>query len=92
MTLSLVVSPKEILEKVVDDPLQEGKQTTPKKVGETSLPSPPKQTPKVLTQNAKQKKAMREVEEEVDEDYIYKFIDHYVYKTMERGFKDAIQC
>ena len=31
-------------------------------------------------------------EEEVDEDYIFKFIGHYICKPIERGFEDVIQC
>lgn len=49
-TESRVVSPeKETLDKVVDDPLQGETKTTPEVVGETSLPSPPKQTSQALT-------------------------------------------
>ena len=38
------------------------------------------------------KEVMREEEEGVNEDYIFKFLDHYVYKPMEKGFEGAIQC
>lgn len=50
VTLSPEVSPiREALEKTIDDPLQRVKETTPKVDGKTSLPPPPKETPKVST-------------------------------------------
>ena len=33
-----------------------------------------------------------EEEEEVDEDYIINFMDHYIRKPMEKGIKDIIKC
>ncbi|KAA0060836.1 hypothetical protein E6C27_scaffold137G00650 [Cucumis melo var. makuwa] len=59
---TLVVSAsKEGLKKVVDDPLQKGKETF-EVADETSLSSPPKQTPKPTTHNAKKKEATRDDE------------------------------
>lgn len=83
---------REVLDKEVDDPLQKGKQTTHKEVGATSLPSSPRQTPKASMQNAKQKEAVREDKDNVDEEYIFKFIDNFVCKLMERRFEDVTQC
>lgn len=42
-------------------------------------------------QNAKQKEAVKEDDEEtIDEDYTLKFIDDYACKPMNNGFEDVI--
>lgn len=81
---------KEVLEKVVDDPFQNGKEITPKVAGETSLPSPPKQTPNPTMQNAKQKMAARDDED--DNEYFFMFIDDQVCKPLGSGYEDVFQC
>ncbi|KAA0054903.1 hypothetical protein E5676_scaffold1163G00070 [Cucumis melo var. makuwa] len=93
VTLSPNVSlRREALEKEVDDRFQKKKEMTSKVDGKASLPLLPKGTPKALTQNFKQKEMVIEYEEEYYEDYVFKFLDHYVCKLMERGFENVIQC
>ena len=48
----------------------------------TCLPSLPKTTIETSKQKDKMKKLVREDEEGVYEDYIFKFLDHYVCKPM----------
>lgn len=83
---------RKTLNKAVDDPLREKTKIPSKEVGETCLPLPPKETPSASTQNNTQKETMKEDEKVVYEDYIFKLIDHYICKPMDRGFEDVIQC
>ncbi|KAA0051346.1 hypothetical protein E5676_scaffold419G00410 [Cucumis melo var. makuwa] len=82
---------KEILKEVIHDPLYGEKEILLNKVGKKSLPSPSKSTLKASTRKDKLKKSVRKKEEEeVDGDYIFKFMNHYIYKPMDKGFEDVI--
>lgn len=74
---------------VVNDSLQREEETNPGRCRDTSSPLP-KQTAKTCSQNIKLKEAVREDEEEVDDDYLFKFLDHYVCKPMKKEFEDII--
>lgn len=76
---------KEVLEKKIDNPLQKEKETTFEVAGEISLPLRPKQTPGPTPHNAKQKEATKNDKD--DEDYVFKFIDDYICKPLERNLK-----
>lgn len=39
----------------------------------------------------KMKEAMKEAEE-VDADYVFKFMDEFICKPLKRGFEDMFQC
>ncbi|TYK11947.1 hypothetical protein E5676_scaffold177G001300 [Cucumis melo var. makuwa] len=79
------------MKETIDDPLQREKEEVPEDVGEKSLPSSGKSIPEASTQLDKLKEAVRE-EEEVSADYVFMFIDEYICKPLERGFKDIFQC
>ncbi|KAA0038296.1 hypothetical protein E6C27_scaffold270G001610 [Cucumis melo var. makuwa] len=73
---------KEVLEKVVDDPLLKGKGITSKIASETHPPSPPKET-------SKQHDTAKESD---DKDEYFKFIENNFGKPMRDGFEDMFQC
>ncbi|KAA0062630.1 hypothetical protein E6C27_scaffold79G001410 [Cucumis melo var. makuwa] len=81
----------EALKEIVDDPLQGEKEELPEDVSEKSLPSPPKPILEVVVRLEKLKEAMKE-EEEVDANYVFKFMDEFICKPLERGFEDIFQC
>ncbi|KAA0054482.1 hypothetical protein E6C27_scaffold24G002610 [Cucumis melo var. makuwa] len=81
----VVSKSKEVLEKKIDNPLQKEKETTFEVAGEISLPLRPKQTPGPTPHNAKQKEATKNDKD--DEDYVFKFIDDYICKPLERNLK-----
>ncbi|KAA0037894.1 hypothetical protein E5676_scaffold487G00570 [Cucumis melo var. makuwa] len=77
------------MDKVVDDPLQKGKDITFKVADKTSLPSPLKKTPTSTTRNAEQKEVTRDDEDH--KDYFFKFIDDHICKPLGSGFEDVFQ-
>ncbi|KAA0032726.1 drebrin-like [Cucumis melo var. makuwa] len=72
----------------MDDAYKESEERAPKK----SLPSPPKSTTETFIRTYKLKEAEREDEKEVDEYFIFKFMDHYICMPVEKGFEDVIKC
>ena len=82
---------REVLEETINDPLERRKEQLLEDVGEKSLPSQPRQFSKVAMPLEKLKEVMRE-DEEVDVDYVFKFMDEFIRKPLERGFEDMFQC
>lgn len=87
----MVPKGKKVQNEVINDTLQGVKEIIPEEVGEKSYPSPSKSTIKTSMWKDKLKKATREDEEETDQGYILKFMDHYICKQMEKGFEDIVQ-
>lgn len=78
---------KEVFEETINDPLQGEKEYLPKDAREKSLPLPRRSIPEALKGLEKSKEAMRE-EEEADADYVFKFMDEFICKPLERGFEE----
>lgn len=88
---TVVPKRKEVQKEAIDDPFQ-GERNNPWEDVEKSLPSPPKSTTETFIRTYKLKEAEREDEKEVDEYFIFKFMDHYICMPVEKGFEDVIKC
>lgn len=83
----VVSQSNEVLEEAVNDPFQREKVIASELDGETCIPSSPKTTIETPELKDTMTEDVRKDEEEVDENYVFKLVDHYVCKPMEKGLK-----
>ena len=91
---SMKVSPKweNFVLKIINDLVQRD-HVNPEVDGEMTLPLVLKPIAETSSWNVALHEVQKETnEEDIDKDYIFKFMDESICKSMKRGFQDMIQC
>ncbi|KAA0064201.1 hypothetical protein E6C27_scaffold548G001430 [Cucumis melo var. makuwa] len=83
---------KGVVQEEVNNPLQRKLEINPEVDSKTRLPSPPKSTLKDFMRLEQKKETIRGGEDEVDKDYIFKFMEIFICKPLENGIEDIIKC